>query len=144
MGEGVGKAFGGGGDGGPHRRAEQPEIGCAGRIWCNADAAEGVQTFALHSRSCSAELRPALGMKKSAELGELLGKIVAGGAGCFALAAKSEGVELAATGRAANAEIDAAGKHSMQCAEDFSDFERSVMRKHDAAGADADARCGGG
>ena len=85
----------------------------------------------------------ALGVEKGAELGELLGEVVA--LDCFAVAAEGVGFELAAAGSAADAEVDAVGEHCVERAEDFGDFERGVVRQHDAAGADTDARgCGGG
>ena len=84
----------------------------------------------------------ALGVEKGAELGELLGEVVA--LDCFAVAAEGVGFELAAAGSAADAEVDAVGEHCVECAEDFGYFERGVVRQHDAAGADADAAGRGG
>ena len=68
-----------------------------------------------------------------------MGEVV--GHGRLAIAAQGEGFELAAAGSAADAEIDAVGKHGVEGAKDFGDLERGVVREHDAAGADADA-CG--
>jgi hypothetical protein len=84
-------------------------------------------------------------MEEGAELGELLGEVV--GDGGVAGAAQGVGLKLAAAGGAADAEVDAVGEHGVKGAEDLGDFERGVVREHDAAGAEADARgfgCGAG
>ena len=62
----------------------------------------------------------------------------------FAIAAKGKGFELATARSAADAEVDAVGKHGVEGAKDFGDLERGVVWKHDAAGAHADARSFGG
>jgi hypothetical protein len=55
----------------------------------------------------------------------------------------AHGVEVA-TGRAAEAEIDAAGVKSFEGAELLGYDERCVVREHDSAAADADGACRGG
>ena len=60
-------------------------------------------------------------MKEGEQFSELLRKIVGHGAG--ALAAKSVGFELAAAGRAADAEVDSSGIERFQRAEDLGHFE---------------------
>jgi len=129
VGEGVGQAFLSSGDRGPHRRAEQPEVGGSGSVGCNADAGEGVVG--------AEEIGKALGVKEGAELGELLGEVV--GHGGLAVAAQGEGFELTAAGSSADAEIDAVGKHGVEGAKDLGDLERGVVREHDSTGADTDA-----
>ncbi len=139
VGEGVGQAFVGGGDGGPHGGAEEPDFGCAsGRGGRDVDVAEGMRTGV----ACRAGEIPAGGVEEGAELGQLLGEVVFGGGG--ALAFEGVGLELAAAGGATETEVDAVGEHGIEGAEDFGDLERGVVREHDAAGADADARGGGG
>ena len=71
-----------------------------------------------------------------------MGEVI--GHGGLAVAAQGEGFELATAGSAADAEINAVGKHGAESAKDFSDFEWRVVREHDAAGADADVRGLGG
>lgn len=46
---------------------------------------------------------------------------------------------MAATGGAADAEIDAAGEHGVQGAKDFGDLERCVVLEHNSPRPDADA-----
>jgi len=60
------------------------------------------------------------------------------------VAVQGEGFKLAAAGSAADAEIDAVGKHGVQRAKDFRDFERGIVWEHDPAGAYADALGFGG
>jgi hypothetical protein len=79
----------------------------------------------------------ALGVKEGAELGELLGEVV--GHGAFAIAAQGVGFELASAGSAADAEIDAVGKHGVESAKDLRDFERGVVWEHDSTRPDANA-----
>jgi hypothetical protein len=91
------------------------------------------------------EIGKALGVEEGAELGELLREVV--GDGAFAVAAKGEGFKLAAARSAADAEINAVGKHRVEGAKDFGDLERGVVREHDAARPDADTGgfgCGAG
>jgi len=88
------------------------------------------------------EIGEALRVEEGAELGELLGEVV--GDGRLAIAAQGEGFELAAAGSAADAEIDAVGKHGVEGAKDLGDLERGVVREHDAAAAYADAGGFGG
>ena len=64
--------------------------------------------------------------------------------GGVAAAAEGVGFELAASGGAADAEVDAVGKHGVERAEDFGYLEWGVVREHDAAGAYADAAGGSG
>ena len=61
VGEGVGEALLGGGYCGPHRGAEQPEVGGAGRVGRDADAGEGMVG--------AEEVGEALGVEEGAELG---------------------------------------------------------------------------
>ena len=61
VGEGVGQALLRGGDGRPHGGAEQPEVGGAGSVGCDADAGEGVVG--------AEEIGEALGVEEGAELG---------------------------------------------------------------------------
>ena len=74
-------------------------------------------------------------VEEGEELGELVGEVVhvEGALRGSAIAPESRGLDGAATGGAANAEIDAIGVKGVQGAEGFGDFERGVMRKHDAA-----------
>jgi len=63
VGEGVGQALLRGGDGGPHAGAEEPEVGCAGSVWGDADFAEGMWAAGV------GVLAPAFGVEEGAELG---------------------------------------------------------------------------
>jgi len=55
---------------------------------------------------------------------------------------KGLGGDLVGTGSTAESEVDAAGIQCFEGAELFGDNEWSVIGEHDAAGADADLRCG--
>jgi len=70
------------------------------------------------------------------ELVDLVSEVV-DGAG-FAVALEGEGLDGAAAGGAAEAEVDAVGVEGVERAEGFGDLEGAVVREHDAAGADAD------
>ncbi len=58
----------------------------------------------------------------------------------LARAAEGEGGQLIRAGGAANAEVDPPRIERFQDAEGLDDFERRVIRQHDAAGADAEMR----
>ena len=77
-------------------------------------------------------------MKKRQQLDQLLFKIVILNA-VAAFAPQSESLEAAPSGRAADAEIDAARIHRVQHAKSFRDLEWTVMRQQHAARPDANA-----
>ena len=60
------------------------------------------------------------------------------------VAAQGAGGGLVGAGRAAEAEVDAAREQRFEGAELLGDYQRCVVRQHDAAGADTDARGGAG
>ena len=76
------------------------------------------------------------------QLGELLREVVRRGLPSIAL--QRVGGRRIGAGGAAEREIDPSGEERAQHAEGFGDLERAVVRQHDAAAADADARRRGG
>ncbi len=130
VGGGVGQAELSGGIGAPAAGAEEPEREAATRRRRDVDAAEGVL-----GREVIAE--------EGEELGELLGKVVVHRL-ARAQALEGVGVELAAAGRPADAEVDAAGVERLEDAEGLDDFEGAVVGQEDGAGADANRRGLGG
>lgn len=124
VGKGVGQAELGCGAGAPHAGAEHPEVGGAGGVWGDAEGGEGM--------ACGEVV-----VEPGEELADLVGEVVEHL--CVAVALEGEGFDGPAAGSAADAEVDTAGIHGPEGAEDFGDLEGGVMREHDAAGADADA-----
>ena len=54
------------------------------------------------------------------------------------------GRQLIRSGGAANSQVDAARRDGLQDAELLGNFQRRIVRQHDAGAADTDARRGGG
>ena len=69
------------------------------------------------------------------QFGELFGVVL--GRHRLARAAHGERSQAVGAGRAAEAEVDAAGMQRLQQAEGLGDLERRVVGQHDPAGADA-------
>ena len=74
-------------------------------------------------------------MEVGQQLGELLGEVV-GAERVGAAAQRASGAGVGA-GRAADAEVDAAGVQRVERAELLGDHERLVVGQHHAAGSDA-------
>ena len=110
-------------DGGLGRGAQQPGLG----------------TFEVHRRDLAEGAGGVLALCEVAEeFVKLLVKIVGQRLAAVALQRVSHG--RARAGSAAQAEVDAPWKQAAQHAEGLGDFERAVVRQHDAAGADPDSR----
>ena len=105
--------------------AEHPDVGVAGHLGRDAEGAEGV----VDGKGV---------VEPGEEFVDLVGEVVQHFG--LAVAFEGEGLDGAAAGGAADAEIDAVGVHGVQGPKDFGDFERGVVREHDAAGTDADVR----
>jgi hypothetical protein len=80
-----------------------------------------------------------------AEVGEQLGKLPRKVIRCGLppVTLKREGGRRVRAGGAAEPEVYATGRERREHAEALGDLERAVMRQHDAAASDADARCRG-
>ncbi len=81
-------------------------------------------------------------IEKCEQIFEARGEIV--GLEGFARAAQRESRERIGAGGAAESEIDAAGMQRLEDAKRFRNFQRRVIRQHDAARADANVFCNGG
>ncbi len=77
-------------------------------------------------------------VQEAGQLGELLRKLVGPLVQPLRTAQRGGGGAVGA-GRAAEAEVDAAGGHRLQRAELLGDHQRRVVGQHDAAGAEPDA-----
>ena len=129
VGERIGQAELGRPDRALRRRAEQPDLGPLRPAGQRRETRERV-------------IRRQVVLEQREQLGELLGKVVR--RGLTAIALQREHRVRVGSGRAADAEVDAAGMQRREHAEDLGHLERAVVRQHHAAAADADARRRGG
>src|SRR5258708_36287019 len=77
-------------------------------------------------------------VEKRQKFAQLVGEI----RGLLALAAvalQGKGFQSAASGRAANAQVYATRRKRVQHAENFSHFQRAIVREHNSAGAGANS-----
>src|SRR6185437_13049043 len=80
-------------------------------------------------------LRGKIAVEEGEQLADLIGKIVEYLG--VAVALERQRLHGAAAGSAADAEIDSPGVERVERAKDLRHLERSVVRQHDAAGAEA-------
>ena len=108
--------------GGKIARAEQPDFRHGDVVRHGANALERM-------------IRRKAVIEKREQVLQPCGKIV--GAEQFARTAQRQRGERVSAGRAAEAEIDAAGMQRLENAKRFGDLQWRVIRQHHAAGADA-------
>jgi hypothetical protein len=128
-GEGIGQAEVRGDLGAVVGAAEHPDLGCGVAFRVGLDGAEVVALGQIAPRDPGHQVAHVVGELGWALVGERI---------------QREGGAAVRTGRAAEAQVDAAGSDRIQHAELLGDLEGRVVRQHHAGAADADGAGGSG